>query len=164
MFKKLRRSRTALVGVCCALVGAAVVPVVGLATISGSTGDGPMVVQSGQTLLAYSAKQNVSSVDNTAFYALWSRVGDTVTMTGTIPTTVTTGGTVAKVYIPLPIDSDISYNTHCQGTVASSSTSGYGGVVGSPDVCHLHECILSFTPSGAGLQYFSYSLSYRVRG
>jgi hypothetical protein len=163
MFKRLRRSRVALVGVCCALVGAAAVPVVGWATISGSTGDGPMVLQSGLTNLTYEAKSNVSSISPNGTAGVWMRVGDSVEMSGNIPVTPTTAGASTAVYIPLPVDSNINQVGTCVGT-GNVSWPSYtvARVYGSTTTGHTHQCVIEWNPSSTGLQYVGYSLTYRV--
>jgi hypothetical protein len=101
--KKIRRPRTAIVGVCCALAGAAAVPVISLAgSITGSTGDGPMVLQSGETTPTYGILRNVTTV-TTGNPQLWMRVGDTVHVEGTMTVTPTAAG-LTQLYIPVPID------------------------------------------------------------
>jgi hypothetical protein len=161
MFKKLRRSRAALVGVCCALVGAAAVPVVGWAGITGSTGDGPMVLQSGLTTLAYSSRANVSGTI-TGEQAVWMRVGDTVHMTGVIAVTPTTAGATTAVYMSLPVDSNLN-GGNCQGTASVSWPSvATGRVLSVSAVGHTHECYVEYQTQSTGLQYIYFSLNYRV--
>jgi hypothetical protein len=124
MFKNFRHSRTALVGVCCALVGAAVVPVLSLAgSISGSTGDGPMVLQSGQAAsLTYEGRLNVSSAVATPEPATWSRVGDTVQQSGVIAVTPAAAGTNTQVYIPTVVDSNVN-GSGCSGNATVTAPS-----------------------------------------
>jgi hypothetical protein len=162
MFKNLRRSRTALVGVSCALVGAAVVPVVGLATISGSTGDGPMVVQSGETALTHEARANIASFGSSEA-AIWSRVGDTVTQSGVIGVVPAAANANTEVYIPTAVDSNVN-GSNCQGT-ASVSWPSYasGRVLASTAAGHTHQCYVEYLTTSASTQYIYYTMTYRVK-
>lgn len=163
-FKKLRRSRTAMVGVCCALVGAAAVPVISLAgSISGSTGDGPMVLQSGETSVTYQAQTNVGSLPATAFKQLWQRVGDTVSMTGAIPVSPAGSGTV-QIYVPLPVDSDVTTRFQCLGTGGATATSSAVPVkvLGSEVPGHSHQCVVEFIANSTAQYWVHYTASYRV--
>jgi hypothetical protein len=164
MIKQLRASRAALVGLCCALLGAAAVPVVGLAgSITGSTGDGPMVLQSGATTLAYQAGSNISSIPSTSYTGMWTRVGDTVHMTGVIPANPTTTGASTTVYIPLPVDSNINGASNCEGNgIVSWPGATTARVIGSSAVGHTHQCVVDWAPTTTSTQYVFYSLSYRV--
>lgn len=161
---KLRRSRTAVVGVSCALVGAAAVPVISLAgSISGSTGDGPMVVQSGESSVTYQAQTNVGSLPATAFKQLWQRVGDTVSMTGAIPVSPAASGTV-QVYVPLPVDSNVTTRFQCLGTGGATGTTSAVPVkvLGSEVTGHAHQCVVEFTANGTGQYWVHYTANYRV--
>jgi hypothetical protein len=166
MFKKIRRSRTAVVGVCCALAGAAAVPVISLAgSISGSTGDGPMVLQSGESTPGISVAAGVSSLPST-YNALWSRNGDTVTMSGVFTATPSAGGTRAAVYLDLPIDSNINSYYACHGTATVNGTGGYvpGGAVGAGTATgHTHQCLIEWTALNTSTANVHFSLTYRVR-
>lgn len=165
MYKKLRRSRTALVGVCCALVGAAAVPVVGLATISGSTGDGPMVLQSGESTATYEAKWNVSSIGTTGFKQLWSRVGDTVRVSGAFPVNAgSAGGGSTQVYLPLPVASTIT-SLDCVGNASVNSTIAVAArIFGSSVAGHDHQCVVEWPSQSTAEQWVHYSFTYRVKG
>lgn len=167
MFKNLRRSRTAVVGVCCALAGAAVVPVVGLATISGSTGDGPMVLQSGQSSATYQASFNISSLPATTFKQNWSRVGDTVTVTGAFPVLAGSAGAgdSASVYIPLPVASTFTDGPDCSGAASINSTiSRSGRIFASLTSGHTNQCVVEWPTASTAEQWVHYSMTYRVKG
>ncbi|MCW2953271.1 MAG: hypothetical protein JWQ48_2441 [Conexibacter sp.] len=163
--KKLRRSRVAMIGACCALVGAATVPVASLAGITGSTGDGPMVLQSGQASYDYEAGDNISSVNpmSPGYFKIWSRVGDTVQVGGLIDATAIRTGVLTKVYVPLPVASILGV-PDCQGT-ATISTGPYsaGQVYASSDAGHTNECVIYWIPQNLNTQFIDYNLSYRVR-
>jgi hypothetical protein len=165
MFKHFRHSRTALVGVCCALVGAAVVPVLSLAgSISGSTGDGPMVLQSGQAAsLAYEGRLNVSSAVATPEPATWSRVGDTVQQSGVIAVTPAAAGTNTQVYIPTVVDSNIN-GSGCSGNATVTAPSATTGrVLGTTISGHTHQCFVEYSTSSTTVQYVYYTMFYRVK-
>lgn len=165
LVKKLRRSRTAVVGVCCALAGAAIVPVISLAgSITGSTGDGPMVFQSGEVYPTYEGLSNVSSV-TAGNPQLWSRVGDTVHVEGTMTLTPTSGSTtLTRVYIPVPIDSNINGNGNCNGVAAVNSGAIVAGDVGgSQTTGHTHQCLLEYNAVSTSTNYVHYTLTYRVK-
>lgn len=164
--KKLRGSRTALVGVCCALTGAAVVPVVGLATISGSTGDGPMVVQSGETTATYTSLYNIASLPTSPFKQLWQRVGDTVSVSGAFPVSSASAGASgysAQVYIPLPVDS--AFGSHdCVGNASiNSTTTSAGRIFTGTAAGHTHQCVVEWATTTTTEQWVHYTLHYRVR-
>lgn len=169
-FKKLRHSRTAVVGVCCALVGAAVVPVISLAgSITGSTGDGPMVLASGQVQPTYTARSNynVASVQ-IANPENWMRVGDTVHVVASAWVTTTLAANKATgFYVSLPVDSNIVNNANCIGIAeARPSVAGLhtpGVVLGPPETGHEHECYVEFNSTYAGLNYVNLDFTYRVR-
>jgi hypothetical protein len=165
--KKLRRSRAAVVGVCCALVGAAAVPVISLAgSITGSTGDGPLVLQSGESSVTYQAQSNVGGLVATAYKQIWQRVGDTVSVTGAIPVTPSSAGS-ASVYIPVPAaaDSNITSRFDCVGNASVNSTTGVAGrIFGSEVAGHSHQCVVEWpAPSGGTQQWVHYTMHYRVR-
>lgn len=163
--KKLRRSRTALVGVCCALVGAAAVPVLSLAgSITGSTGDGPMVLQSGSSFPTYEGLSNVSSVTAANPY-MWMRVGDTVHVEGTMTLTPSAGSGQTRVFIPVPVDSNINGNGNCNGvaTIAAGTTKVAGDIGGSQAAGHTHQCLLEYyNTASTTTNYVHYTLTYRV--
>jgi hypothetical protein len=166
MFKKLRRSRAALVGVCCALVGAAVVPVVGWAGITGPTGDGPMVVQSGESDLSMEIAAGISSLPST-YHAMWTRVGDTVTMSGGFTATQATVGARAAAFVNLPVDSNInSPGYECSGTVTANGGGPYvpGGVWGAGTTsAHTHQCQIEWFAQSTGGTNVHFNVTYRVR-
>lgn len=165
MFKKIRRSRTATVGVCCALAGAGAVPVISLAgSISGSTGDGPMVLQGGAATPAYGAGLNVASIPSTTYTANWTRVGDTVHVTGVIPVVPTSANTSTSAYIPLPVASNLNGQTDCNGVaIVGWPVERVARVIGSTSAAHPDECVAEWTPQTTQTQYVHYSLGYRVK-
>jgi hypothetical protein len=163
---KLHRSRAAAVGVCCALVGAAVVPVAGLAGITGSTGDGPMVLQSGESSVTYQAGVNIGSLVATSFRQIWSRTGDTVTLSGVIPVQPAAINATSSVYIPVPAaaDSNITSRFDCvgSGTVTPPTDDG-AQIQGSEASGHSHQCVVNWVAHSTALQFVHYTMSYRVR-
>jgi hypothetical protein len=166
--KMLRSTRLALVGACCTLVGAAVVPVIGLAgSIAGSTGDGPMVLQSGETVLSYQGRMNVSSILSPADPGLWLRVGDTVQMSGHIGVNPTTSGIATGVYIPLPVDSALgATNNNCAGTATVNyGSGGYSAaqIQIATAAGHTHQCYLEYNTASTTINWIHYSLTYRVK-
>jgi hypothetical protein len=164
MFKNFRHSRTALVGVCGVLVGAAVVPVLSLAgSISGSTGDGPMVLQSGSAAsLTYEGRLNVSSAVATPEPATWSRVGDTVQQSGVIAVTPSATG-ATQVYIPTVVDSNVN-GSGCSGNATVTAPSpATARVLGTTISGHTHQCFVEYSSSSTTVQYVYYTMFYRVK-
>jgi hypothetical protein len=166
MYKSLRRSHAAVVGICCALAGAAIVPVAGLAGITGSTGDGPMVLQSGESSATYTALLNIATLPANGYKQLWTRVGDTVTVTGAFPVSASVaGGASAQVYIPLPVDSEFTSAIDCVGTASANSTvSEAARIFGGSDAGHTHQCVVEWRAATTGEQWVHYAMNYRVRG
>jgi hypothetical protein len=161
---KLPRSRATIIGVCCALAGAAVVPVVGLAGISGSTGDGPMVLESGGATATYTEQVNIASIPTTNYKQNWMRVGDTVSATGVIPLTPSTTGPTG-VYISLPVPTTSVSRYDCSGSAAvSAPVFAAARIYGSEAAGHTGQCIVDYVTSSNQLQYIHYNLSYRVKG
>lgn len=166
MWKKLRRSRSAMIGICCALVGAAAVPIVSFATVSGPVGDGPMVMQSGSTSVTYQPATNVASLPATSFKQIWTRVGDVVHMTGVIPVQAAAANTDTQIYIPLPPEVDTAFPTHfdCEGTaVATPPNDSMADVQAAVATGHTHQCLAYYRASTTALVYVFYDMSYRIQ-
>jgi hypothetical protein len=167
MMKKIRRSRAAMVGICCALVGAAAVPVYSLATVSGPVGDGPMVFQSGASSVTYQGATNVGSLPATSFKQTWTRVGDVVHMTGVIPVQAAAANTDTQIYIPLPPEVDTAFATHfdCEGTgdTTPPNDSAMADVQAAVTTGHTHQCLAYYRASTTALVYVFYNLSYRIQ-
>ena len=168
MLKSLR-SRLLAVGVASAALGAAALPVAGLAgSITGSTGDGPLVLHSGQAQVTYTAGANVASLPaSTSPNQFYTRVGDTVHIDGVAHVTATSSGADdnwTTVYIPLPTATGGTDKWTCIGTATAAD--GYGEVaarVVAGTGAQAGKCMVAWHSRVTAAQDVHYSLSYRVK-
>lgn len=166
---KSRRSRLLAVGIASAALGAGAVPVAGLAgSITGSTGDGALVLDSGQEQVTYTAGANVASLPaSTSPNQFYTRTGDTVHIDGVARVTPTSTGVNdnwTTVYIPLPIATGGTDVWTCIGTATAAD--GYGEVaarVVAGTGANAGKCMVAWHARVTAVQEVHYSLGYRVR-
>jgi hypothetical protein len=106
---------------------------------------------------------NVTNVASTnAFECIWSRVNDTVTVSGTLQATPTAGTTSTQLRISLPIPSDFASAVDGAGTAGANTPSpGCAGRIFSNSA--EEEVRLTFTSVSTAQHTFGFTFQYIVK-
>lgn len=107
---------------------------------------------------------NITSSTGTSAGSQYSRVGDVVTVSGTIDVTITTAaGTASEIGLSLPIASNFANGNQCAGTFSITSpalTSYSSGAIFS-DATN-DRARLTFNALASGAQTLQYQYTYRI--
>lgn len=115
-------------------------------------------IDNGETTPTATSVSNCSS--SSATPAQWHRSGHTVTVSGTVTTTVTTASTLTIIDLSFPVTSAITDFYQCIGWAMTGSNVIHGSVQGNTTN---DRAQIIFTPSTTGSQVVSYQYTYRIK-
>lgn len=116
---------------------------------------------SGNTTYTPTATLGANAAASTQYQAFWTRIGNTVTVWGSIDITATAGATATLLELSLPVASNLTVSTQLAGTLGGiiTNTMSMGYINGS---AANDRAILHLSPSTTANTNYSYSFAYPV--